>query len=588
MPPSIERVHEPPPGAQASGSALVAPLPAAPDVGATGGRGVSPAGVAVIGAGVVALVYGLLVRLWLLAHLPLFGDESIVGLMARGIDHGHFSAFYWGQRYGGLESYVAALVLPVGGGGEPALNATPALLCALAAVLVGAITYASGRNRLVAFAAGCLVWVWPYAVVWESVREVGFRYAALSCGLAAIYGCVRACRGAAGPATFALIGLAAGLGWWASPEIVYFALPCLVLLGGWWRGTSTAHAARQPDERAMLGRAPSVVLLLGGAALGSLPWWYANARSGFASLQRSALPANNGLTYGSRFSVFVHEMLPMQLGVRTVLSGDWVGGPVVGQTLFAVVLVLVAVALGRAVWLFARRRDVVPLALAAGVIAFPFLYAAAPGTGYWIDGRYGIYLPALIAALFGVVLAAPSTRSAPSKDGLSPRFRSGVLVSAAVGVLGAGCLTVGAAHAAGVPASASFFSGWQNPDAPMQQVISAMRAHHIEDAYGDYWTAYSLDFVGHEQPLVSPSVLDVTRSSAIAAQVASSKDPAWLFFAPNETAAAGAQFSNPQPGPGPYTEQTFEALLRQRGIPFSVIRLGVLDAVVPARRVVTP
>jgi hypothetical protein len=97
-----------------------------------------------------------------------------------------------------------------------------------------------------------------------------------------------------------------------------------------------------------------------------------------------------------------------------------------------------------------------------------------------------------------------------------------------------------------------------------------------------------LDFVGDGQPLVSPSVLDVNRSTAIAAGVAASNDPAWLFFSPDETAAAAAAFSNPQPGPGPYTEASFEALLRQRGISFKVVKLGVLDAVVPSRRVTTP
>jgi hypothetical protein len=70
--------------------------------------------------------------------------------------------------------------------------------------------------------------------------------------------------------------------------------------------------------------------------------------------------------------------------------------------------------------------------------------------------------------------------------------------------------------------------------------------------------------------------------------VRSSKDPAWLFFAPGQVASAAAAFSNPQPGPGPYTEVSFEALLRERGIAFKVVSLGVLDAVVPARRLTTP
>jgi hypothetical protein len=216
------------------------------------------------------------------------------------------------------------------------------------------------------------------------------------------------------------------------------------------------------------------------------------------------------------------------------------------------------------------------------------LYAAAPSTSFWFDGRYGVYLPALIAALFGSVLAAPRREPLPRPRRASARAATpGVLVTAALAVLGATFLTAGGAHTAGVP-SPSFFSGWRSTDTSMQQVVDAMRTHHIEDAYGDYWTAYDLDFVGHGQPVVSPSVLDVNRSAAIAAQVRSSKDPAWLFFAPRQTAAATTAFSNPQPGPGPYTEASFEALLRQRGIAFKMVQLGVLDAVVPARRLTIP
>ena len=554
-----------------------------------GRRPAETARFALIAVGAIAIVYGVLLRLWLLAHLPLFGDEAIVGLMARSIDSGHFSSFYWGQQYGGLEPYLAAIVLPLGGGGTPALNATPALLSALAAVLVGVITFTVGRNRLLAFAAACLAWVWPFAVVWGSVRELGVHSAALCSGLAAVACCVRAYRGLAGRMTFVVLGLLLGLGWWASPEILYFAPPCLVLLGAWWWNASHAEFVEVQSDRARPTRGTSLGLAVAGFFVGSLPWWYTNAHSGFASLRPGVLPASNGASYGARLSVFFHDMLPLQLGVRTVLSGSWVGGPIVGQTIFAVVLVLIGTAVGRAVWLCARRpRELTPVALGAGVVAFPFLYAAAPSTGFWIDGRYGVYLPALIAALFGSVLAAPRRETFSEAHGPSARTASpGVLVSAALGVLGATCLTAGAAHAAGVPASPSFFSGWQSPDAPIQQVVDGMRAHHIEYAYGDYWTAYDLDFVGHGQPVVSPSVLDVNRSAAIAAEVRSSKDPAWLFFAPGHAAAAAA-FSNPQPGPGLYTEASFESLLRRHGIPFKVVKLGVLDAVVPARRLTTP
>ena len=76
--------------------------------------------------------------------------------------------------------------------------------------------------------------MWPYVVIYQSVREVGFRYATLCCGLTAVLCSVRVYLRRAGRPTFLLLGIALGLGWWASAEIVYFAVPSLVLLVGWW------------------------------------------------------------------------------------------------------------------------------------------------------------------------------------------------------------------------------------------------------------------------------------------------------------------------------------------------------------------
>lgn len=530
----------------------------------------------------LAVVYGLVLRVWLLVELPVWGDEAIVGIMARAIDGGHFTAFYLGQHYGGLEPYLVAVGLKLGGGGEPALNGTPAVLFALGAVLVGAVTCTATRSRPLALAATGAVWVWPYVVIWQSVREGGFREATLCCGLAALLCCVRIYGRSAGPGTFLVLGVALGLGWWASPEIAYFALPCLVLLLAWWWAASRSSTSddvrsqREPPRRAALA------LAVGGGLLGSLPWWYANAHTGFASVKSSSFPANGGATYGSRLSVFFHDMLPLQLGARTVLSGDWVGGPAVGKLLFAIVLLLVVAALVRAGWIaLTRRRALVPLAVGAGVLAYPFLYAAAPGTGFWYDGRYGIYLPALIVVLLGTSLAAPySGTPQPGQQRATVGRLS--LSLAAVVVLGALSLTVAGARTAGVPAG--FVTSWRQGDAPMEQVVHALRVHHIADAYGDYWTAYDLDFLSGGSPAISPSPLDVVRSTTIAAEVASAKDPAWLFFAPGQVSRAATVFLNPQPGPGPFTEHTFEARLEQLGIRYTVVKLGILDAVVPARR----
>ena len=79
-----------------------------------------------------------------------------------------------------------------------------------------------------------LTWVWPYAATWNSVREIGFRGATLCCGLVLVLCALRVYQHRAGPATRVVLGLAAGAGWWASPEIAYFVLPAVVLLAASW------------------------------------------------------------------------------------------------------------------------------------------------------------------------------------------------------------------------------------------------------------------------------------------------------------------------------------------------------------------
>jgi hypothetical protein len=542
---------------------------------------VDPAVVAVLVVGVLAVVYGVLLRAWLLVELPIWGDEAIVGIMARAIDGGHLTAFYWGQHYGGLEPYLVAVGLKVGGGGEPAMNGTPAILCALGAVLVAAVTVAATKSRPMAWGAAGAVFVWPYIVIWQSVREGGFREATLCCGLVAVLCCVRIYRRRAGAGSFLVLGASLGLGWWASPEIAYFVLPCLVLFVAWCAASRRPAAGDGVTDREPPALGALVLVVVGGL-VGVLPWLYANAHTGFASIKSSSLPANGGATYGDRLSVFFHYMLPLQLGVRASLSGDWVGGSAVGILVYVVVLLLITAACVRAVWVaVGPRTTLVPVAVTAGVVAYPFLYAAAPGTAFWRDGRYGIYLPALVVLLFATSLATLRARRARGSDAGAPVAR-GALLLAAIGVLGALCLTVAGARTAGVPTT--FFTSWQRGDAAMEQVVQALRQHHITDAYGDYWTSYDLDFLSGGKPAVSPSPLDVVRSAGLAAEVAAAPHPAWLFFAPSQAAQAAAVFGNPQPGPGPYTEQSFEARLQALGIPYKVVNLGIMDAVVPERR----
>ncbi len=545
----------------------------------------------------LAAVLGMALRAWLLDHTVLNSDEAVVGLMARQALEGHVATFYWGQHYGGAEPYVVAVALWLSHGSPTAIGATAAVLSAVAAVLVGAIAAAVTGDRWLGAAAGAVAWVWPYAVVWNSLRETGFRGVCLVCGLAALACALRIHRGRCRLPTYLALGLAAGVGWWSSPELVYFAVPVVVVLvASWDRLYAGARRWAGP------WRPGPALAAVAGAVVGALPWIVTNVRTGFVSLRAGSLPDYRGMGYVGRLEVFFRAMLPVQLGVRAVPGGAWVGGPAVGSLLYGLVAAVVVLALARAALAARRGRPAAPLVgVAAGVVAFPFVYALVPASGYWVDGRYGVLLPCLVVLVLALALSWPATRperppdrarhARPARTPGRPAasVATPVLAVACAGVLAAGALTVATARAGGVPDTPSAFAaGWGDPEAAARHVAAEMQRRHIRYAYGSYWTAYVLDVLDPDGVVVTPSHLDVVRWPGAAAAVRSSRDPAYLFSAPGHRRAAGLAFANDETGPGNFTQEQFTGLLEARGVPFRVVHVGVLDAVVPAHRVTLP
>lgn len=536
---------------------------------------------------VVATAAGVAVRLWLLSHLSLFSDEAVVGLMARQIDHGHFSTFYWGQKYGGAEPYVVAAAFALFGQGPLALNGTASVLALAAAGLAGLVAVELTGRRALGAAVAAVVWIWPYATVWNSVHEYGFRWVALCSGLALLWCALRLGRDPFRPWAAALAGLAAGVGWWASPEIVYYLVPAGVVLGVRWlpavwrqhdRDGGRRGAAAPPAEGGWAERHPLalVAVALGGALVGMLPWLVANVRSGLASLRPSSVGVVGAPGYLARLGIFFHHVLPVQLGVQALGSGDWIGGPVLGPVLLGCLLAVTGAALAVVVVRLRGRQAVLPLAaVAAAVVVLPFLYAAFPGSAYWADGRYGVYLPPLVALLWAGAcngVRAPSAR----------------LLVAAGAVAGLLALTLAGASGVPLTSPSAFAAGWSDGSPAIHAVVRQMEADHLDAAYGDYWTAYDLTFLSGGRLAVSPSPLDVDRWPALAHQVATSPSVAWLFTDPAQASQARQAFGNGEKGPGAYDVAQFEGLLSAAHDPYRVYRLGVLWAVVPRHRVVLP
>ena len=118
--------------------------------------------VLIVAAGLV----GLVLRLWLIFHSPITSDEAVVGLVAQGFLHGHFTTFFWGQQYGGTAepALIAAFFLVLGQHGWVETG-TVGILSVIAAVLTWRVALRVVRVPIIALLAAALTWAAPEVVL---------------------------------------------------------------------------------------------------------------------------------------------------------------------------------------------------------------------------------------------------------------------------------------------------------------------------------------------------------------------------------------------------------------------------------------
>ena len=338
----------------------------------------------VVAAGAFA---GLGLRLWALTAPfgALDGDEALWGLMSRHALDGELSVFFWGQNYGGTQETLAtAIVFAAGATGTLALRAVPIVLFAVAAVLVwrvGRRTVGEPAARL----AAVLFWVWPAYLVWKSTRAHGYYGAATVLGLCVLLFALRlrerdSWRDTAG------LGVAVGLGWWATPQIAFVAAPVLVWL-----------VLRRGVSRNALAAAACFVL-------GAAPWLVWNVENGFDSLHAGFGSGED--SYLNHLKIFFATALPYGLGLRVPFSFDWLVGSAFGRA-------CELLAVGSLVWLVLRRRplgSVEPLVV--GALAYPFLFAISPFSFLNDEPRYLVLLVPVMALLVSFPLARRTATAA--------------------------------------------------------------------------------------------------------------------------------------------------------------------------------
>ena len=391
------------------------------------------------------------------SHLgALDSDEAVWGLMARHVADGTFTAFMWGQAYGGtLETVLSAPLLALFPGSVVALRAVPVALTAVAAVLVWRVGLRTIGGQAAAF-AGVLFWVWPSYAIWKSMRAHGFYGAGV---LAALLVLLFVLRLAESPSKrdAALLGLIVGVGLWQSAQL----LPVALVAAGWliWR---------KPES---LRLAP---LALGCAFLGFLPWTISNLRHDWWSF---SFPPGAG-TFLSRLRGVMDGALPMVFGLRVPFDLSWVGGIAIGGA------AMVALYVGFVIVAIRKRKTNVSL-LVVVALAFPLI--AATSTFTWIvdEPRYLYIISPVLILLVSVALTTWQ--------------RAGAALLAAVALTSFGLYRMDDS-----PLFAERADGMFVP-ADFRPLIAELDRLGIDHVYADYWIAYRLDFETDERIIAAES-----------------------------------------------------------------------------------
>jgi hypothetical protein len=525
------------------------------------------------GLAAAAILAGVVLRAWYIFHQPMYADEAVVGMMVQQILHGHLSAFYWGQVYGGAEPYLVVPFFAIFGSSTWALEVVPSILAAGAGIVTWRIARRLVNDAAIAALAGAVIWVVPQTQVFNSTVELGFRGVTLLCGLGLVLVALRIWEGRQTWPAFAWLGVLAGVGWWSSPEIVYYVVPAAWLV---------VSAIGRDDEIGHLRRWGSRLLVgLGAFVVGALPWLWANVSSGFYSLNTKAfqLPANSPGYFG-RLHIFFRWMLPMMFSLKAEVTGAWLFARPLSMLFFILLLVACATTV-----VLCLLRDARSRALAVAVLLFPFILALSPATWFWGYGRYAnLGLPLIVLVLIvGVAEAARQVYRGRVRTAERQRaLVSGLLTSGIMFVLIA--LSV-ANFAIFMTPGSTFFSGWDDPNGPSTATTADLEVHHIRYAYADYWVAYKLDFLSDGRLQVTTVGNDIDRWQAQHVAVRRAKSPAWLFT--TITGVPATQFGPTASiqGPNGMSETEFLAALIRLGAGYRVVQAGLVRAVIPDRAV---
>jgi hypothetical protein len=419
-------------------------------------------------------------RAWLATTPALsetYYDEAVTGLMALDILRGTQQYFYWGEPYGGAggDAYIAAAGFALFGASTLVLRLTGVAVMALwvcAAASLARQIAGKGAGLL----AGGLIAVPPLFLSYVQLSSEG-EGVAMTCGVLAIAAAARLMQrdgpARARTAAWALLGLAGGLGWWAS-QMTAMSLAAAAL----------ALLVARPRCLREVGPYAALVLFV----TASFPFWVWNWAHEWQTFRHfaswgSPLPAwpirvqvvLNTLSASLQNFFWDARAVPLPTAVR-------LGGRVVLAVVYGLAVALALVRVGTWVRRLWRRERPWREPLDVVVLAWWLTVAAHFVTSFGSAGvlRYAITYQATLPVLCAAALARV--------------WRRGGAARVAAGLLAAGLLGYHTfVHAAFVAESTGL------PRRPVDAAIARLDRLGIRACYGDSRIAQVITFESAER-----------------------------------------------------------------------------------------
>jgi 4-amino-4-deoxy-L-arabinose transferase-like glycosyltransferase len=420
--------------------------------------------------------------------VPFNADESVVALMARHILQGARPVFFYGQAYlGSLDAWlIAGAFLALGESVLTIRLVQTALFLGIIATTY-ALAWRVYRQKWIAGVSALLMAVPPVLVSLYTTATLGGYGETLLIGHTLALLALHLGQGAGAWYLWLLLGALGGLGFWGFPLLIVYLIPIGVYLlwAGWAR------------PRALWGPA---ALALVGFALGASPWWGYTLAHGFITVTEAAGSAIAGnwhpiLSLPSNLFNFALFGLTVIAGMRPPWSARFLGLALAPYILIVYTALFVFLArrltrqrpshspqaAGR--WLLGG----VAVTTIAGFVFTPF--------GTDPSGRYFLPMTPMLAILLAEMLFRERERL-NTRLGAWRKWLGNAFVLLLVMFNAWGTLQCAVAFPPGL--TTQFDPVAQVDHRDMPALIAFLRARGETRGYSNYWVAFPLAFLSHE------------------------------------------------------------------------------------------